>query len=324
MARWSRPAQEVVAVAGWAALHERLGSLPFPEVLAPAIEYAEKGFAVSPVVHQKWAAQADALITSALRTLETEAAGINALAAAIGDGLGEAFIAAVELMRQARGRVIVTGMGKSGHVGRRIAASRLEERRRQIDTLDQRVADLAAGGIRGRRGIAHDQGHLHGRLVEQILLAQPVVAQVVAVIGGEHDQRAVEEAARLEEGHQHAQLVVDLLDQAHVDGNDFGAHLVARKRLAGVVFHEGAIDRMRIAALALRAHRRNDIVGPLHGVVRRRRDVGPVRLDVGQMQAPRLFSGLADEIDAAPGHIRRLGILLTHPRRLPRMAHRPA
>jgi gamma-glutamyltranspeptidase/glutathione hydrolase len=49
------------AVAGWAALHERLGSLPFAEVLAPAIEYAEKGFAVSPVVHQKWAAQADAL-----------------------------------------------------------------------------------------------------------------------------------------------------------------------------------------------------------------------------------------------------------------------
>jgi arabinose-5-phosphate isomerase len=69
------------------------------------------------------AGQSDALITSALRTLETEAAGINALAAAISDGLGESFIAAVDLMRQARGRVIVTGMGKSGHVGRKIAAT---------------------------------------------------------------------------------------------------------------------------------------------------------------------------------------------------------
>ena len=60
--------------------------------------------------------QPDALIASALRTLETEAGGINALAAAIHDGLGHAFIAAVDLMSRARGRVIVTGMGKSGHV----------------------------------------------------------------------------------------------------------------------------------------------------------------------------------------------------------------
>ena len=72
---------------------------------------------------KRTAGQSDALITSALRTLETEAAGINALAAAISDGLGDAFIAAVDLMRQARGRVIVTGMGKSGHVGRKIAAT---------------------------------------------------------------------------------------------------------------------------------------------------------------------------------------------------------
>ena len=48
-------------VAGWAALHERLGSLAFADVLAPAIEYAERGYAVSPVVQEKWAAQADVL-----------------------------------------------------------------------------------------------------------------------------------------------------------------------------------------------------------------------------------------------------------------------
>ncbi|MGE8610869.1 MAG: gamma-glutamyltransferase family protein [Achromobacter veterisilvae] len=48
-------------VAGWAALHEKLGSLAFADVLEPAIEYAERGFAVSPVVQQKWAAQADVL-----------------------------------------------------------------------------------------------------------------------------------------------------------------------------------------------------------------------------------------------------------------------
>lgn len=48
-------------VAGWAALHERFGKLPFETVLAPAIEYAQRGFAVSPIVAQKWAAQADRL-----------------------------------------------------------------------------------------------------------------------------------------------------------------------------------------------------------------------------------------------------------------------
>src|SRR5262245_3840123 len=63
------------------------------------------------------------LIASAVRTLEAEAGGITTLAAAIHDGLGRAFIAAVELISGARGRLIVTGMGKSGHVGRKIAAT---------------------------------------------------------------------------------------------------------------------------------------------------------------------------------------------------------
>ncbi len=67
--------------------------------------------------------RAGALIASALRTLEVETGGINALAAAIHDGLGRSFIAAVELIRGAKGRVIVSGMGKSGHVARKIAAT---------------------------------------------------------------------------------------------------------------------------------------------------------------------------------------------------------
>ena len=48
-------------VAGWAALHDKLGKLSFGDVLAPAIEYAERGYAVTPVVQRKWAAQADIL-----------------------------------------------------------------------------------------------------------------------------------------------------------------------------------------------------------------------------------------------------------------------
>lgn len=44
------------AVAGWAAMHSRFGRLAFDEVLAPAIEYGERGFAISPSVQSKWVA----------------------------------------------------------------------------------------------------------------------------------------------------------------------------------------------------------------------------------------------------------------------------
>ena len=49
------------AVAGWAALSRRFGKLPFADLLAPAIEIAERGYAVPVVVQQKWAAAADEL-----------------------------------------------------------------------------------------------------------------------------------------------------------------------------------------------------------------------------------------------------------------------
>jgi arabinose-5-phosphate isomerase len=62
-------------------------------------------------------------IASALRTLEAEGGGIAALARALQDGLGAPFNAAVDMIRSVRGRVIISGMGKSGHIGRKIAAT---------------------------------------------------------------------------------------------------------------------------------------------------------------------------------------------------------
>ena len=49
------------AVAGWVALSERFGQLTFAELMHPAIEIAERGYAVSVVVQQKWAAAAEEL-----------------------------------------------------------------------------------------------------------------------------------------------------------------------------------------------------------------------------------------------------------------------
>jgi len=66
---------------------------------------------------------ANAAVQSALRTLDAEGSGIAAIAAALQGPLGLAFAAAVDLIREAKGRVIVTGLGKSGHVARKIAAT---------------------------------------------------------------------------------------------------------------------------------------------------------------------------------------------------------
>ena len=64
-----------------------------------------------------------AAVQSALRTLDAEGSGIAAIAAALQGSLGPAFATAVDLIREAKGRVIVTGLGKSGHVARKIAAT---------------------------------------------------------------------------------------------------------------------------------------------------------------------------------------------------------
>ena len=44
------------AVSSWVALSERFGKLPFAELLAPAIDIAERGYLVPPIVQGKWAA----------------------------------------------------------------------------------------------------------------------------------------------------------------------------------------------------------------------------------------------------------------------------
>ena len=53
------------------------------------------------------------------RVLRTEAEALSAMA----DGLGEPFVRAVETLAGLSGRVICTGVGKSGHVARKIAAT---------------------------------------------------------------------------------------------------------------------------------------------------------------------------------------------------------
>jgi arabinose-5-phosphate isomerase len=62
-------------------------------------------------------------LASALRTIETERAGLEAMAQALAGDLGTAFAAVIERIGGLKGRVIVSGMGKSGHIGKKIAAT---------------------------------------------------------------------------------------------------------------------------------------------------------------------------------------------------------
>ena len=58
-------------------------------------------------------------VTVGRRVLATESKALDQMA----DQLGQAFIAAVEAVFTTKGRVVLTGVGKSGHVGRKIAAT---------------------------------------------------------------------------------------------------------------------------------------------------------------------------------------------------------
>ena len=59
---------------------------------------------------------ASALIASALKALGIEARAVQALMPRIGDSFAEA----CRLCLECRGRVVVTGMGKSGHIARKV------------------------------------------------------------------------------------------------------------------------------------------------------------------------------------------------------------
>ena len=62
-------------------------------------------------------------VASAKRTLDLESQGLTALTDALDEAMAHAFAQAIDVLGQIDGRVIVTGMGKSGHVGQKIAAT---------------------------------------------------------------------------------------------------------------------------------------------------------------------------------------------------------
>jgi arabinose-5-phosphate isomerase len=79
------------------------GEVPISSAVAPAVP----------------AVDATRALALARDVLATEAAAISALSARLSD----AFVAAVALLLECRGRVVVSGIGKSGHIARKLAAT---------------------------------------------------------------------------------------------------------------------------------------------------------------------------------------------------------
>jgi len=63
------------------------------------------------------------VVKCARRTLQLEVEGLEQLVTALGGRMSGPFTEAVKILGEAYGRVIVTGIGKSGHIGQKIAAT---------------------------------------------------------------------------------------------------------------------------------------------------------------------------------------------------------
>ena len=63
--------------------------------------------------------QNEQIIKKAAECLQMEASAITALIPRLNDD----FIRAVQLIHECKGKVVVTGVGKSGHIGSKIAAT---------------------------------------------------------------------------------------------------------------------------------------------------------------------------------------------------------
>ena len=61
-------------------------------------------------------------LTSIQKAIETDLAALGVLTEHL-DGMSDALGAAVKLISEMQGRLIVTGLGKSGHIGAKLAAT---------------------------------------------------------------------------------------------------------------------------------------------------------------------------------------------------------
>ena len=123
-------------------------------------------------------------------------------------------------------------------------------------TRPPRVTD--ASGAR----IFDDQRYVVGRFVPAAFAEQPVVAHLLAVIGGEYDQRAVPSANGFQMGKEPPELIVDLAHEAVIDGLEPAQFLVVaggEKEFSGELIGEPRMD-LAFLIRARQALRRGNVL----------------------------------------------------------------
>ena len=113
---------------------------------------------------------------------------------------------------------------------RHFAASGFDKGWGKIDGFHQSVTDRTPRGVSLWTRVIDNERHLHGLLVEQFLLAHPVIAQIVAMIRGQHDHRVFHAIGLFQIVQQAPKLIIALLDQPHIGWDHLLAHLITLKR----------------------------------------------------------------------------------------------
>ena len=152
-----------------------------------------------------------------------------------------------------------------------------------------------------------------------------MVAEIVAVVRGEDHQRVLPPPEALQRLPHAAQMMVELRDQPLVGRAHRRDAVVVLEGLRHFLVLEFAQDRVRgVAPFRGVPRHRQALVGRVHRVVRRGRDVGPMRLHIGQVQHPGCVALRLDEADRLVRRIGGLAVPFLHARGQAGMAHLPA
>ena len=185
----------------------------------------------------------------------------------------------------------------------RVAAGEIDEGRKQVDERDARP-DAARRETAGARD---DERHARGALEEAHLVPETALAQHLAVVADENDDRVLGEPAGAERLHQPAESVVDERDRAEI-GVAGVAHLIVGHRLRVHRVDVAKPEGMRIE-LGPRDRRRGrlDVLMPVEVPVVLRDGERIVRMGErgDQEEGPPVFRP-RDVEDRALGHEGRL------------------
>ena len=159
--------------------------------------------------------------------------------------------------------------------------------------------------------------------MQPVLFAEPVVTHVVAVVARQHDHGVVGAAESVEFGEKTTQVSIDLENQPEVCRIHGASDVVVGKRSAHPQISERLEHRMIVLEFGVGTVRGRQVERIDKVVKRLRHDIGPMRLDEGQVDTPRVIASSPNRVDRLVGHERRLRQFVGHDRRILRRSKEP-